>query len=120
MVHSPFLVFCTVFVVASYTSVYTFTFFVLFFHAFCCQPSSLIVYCEKGCKKDYMNFFFDHVSYPYYTVLRNKAGIEKAGFRKPVVRESCQTGTANCNFIEYLKEMTMLTGQRKLVSILQL
>lgn len=55
---------------------------------------------KKGCKKDCMDLFFDHVSYPYYTVLRNKAGLDKAGFHKAAVSESCQTGTANCNFIE--------------------
>lgn len=61
---------------------------------------SFYIVRKKRCKKDYMDLFFDHVSYPYYTVLRNKAGIEKARFQKSVMSESCQTGTANCNFIE--------------------
>lgn len=100
MVHSPFLVvFCTVFIIASCISVYTFTFLILFLHAFSCQPYSLILYCEKeSMQKRLHGFVF--WSYPYHTVLRNKAGIEKAGFQKPLVSESCQTRTANCNFIQ--------------------
>lgn len=56
----------------------------------CFLLSTLFFHCisweRKGAKKITWTCFLS-TSYPYYTVLRNKAGIEKAGFQKPVVRE---------------------------------
>lgn len=93
-----------------YTSIH-FTFLILVFHASCCQPSSLTSYCEKGCKKDYMDVSRGHVvsllHCPEEQRWHRESRIAKPAVR--AVKQGLQTGIA----LSSLRWQCWHIGQRK-------